>query len=84
MSTEDSLTAEEGKLAYTIIESLLDGHEKLSDLLVVMAHAIDEDTLKALAGTMQWEAYLDSKRDLEQTKTRIDELITRLKARENA
>mgnify|MGYP000958570134 FL=1 len=84
MSTEDSLTAEEGKLAYTIIESLLDGHEKLSDLLVVMAHAIDEDTLKALAGTMQWEAYLDSKRDLDQTKARIDELVTRLKAHENA
>jgi len=84
MSTEDSLTAEEGKLAYTIIESLLDGHEKLSDLLVVMAHAIDEDTLKALAGAMQWEAYLDSKRDLEQTKARIDELVTRLKAHENA
>lgn len=84
MSTEQDLAADEGKLAYTIIESLLDGHEKLSDLLVVMAHAIDEDTLKALTGTMQWEAYLESKRDLEQTKLQIDELIGRLKQREDA
>jgi len=84
MSTEQDLAADEGKLAYTIIESLLDGHEKLSDLLVVMAHAIDEDVLKALTGTMQWEAYLESKRELEQTKLQIDELIDRLKQRENA
>jgi len=84
MSTEQDLAADEGKLAYTIIQSLLDGHEKLGDLLVLMAHAIDEDTLKALTGTMQWEAYLESKRDLEQTKLQIDELIDRLKQRENA
>jgi len=84
MSTGQDLAADEGKLAYTIIESLLDGHEKLSDLLVVMAHAIDEDVLKALTGTMQWEAYLESKRELEQTKLQIDELIDRLKQRENA
>jgi hypothetical protein len=38
------------KLAYSIIQSLLDGHEALSDLLVVMSHALDEDTLKALTG----------------------------------
>ncbi|HMM78559.1 MAG TPA: hypothetical protein PKC65_00910 [Pyrinomonadaceae bacterium] len=84
MSVEETPADEQGKLAYTIIQSLLDGHEKLGDLLVLMAHAIDEDTLKALAGTMQWEAYLDSKRELEQTKARIDEFITRLKAHENA
>jgi len=84
MTTEQDLATDEGKLAYTIIESLLDGHEKLGDLLVVMAHAIDEDVLKALTGTMQWEAYLESKRELETTKLQIDELIDRLKQRENA
>jgi len=31
------------KLAYTIIQSLLDSHEALSDLLVVMSHALDEE-----------------------------------------
>ena len=39
------------KLAYSIIQSLLDGHESLSDLLVVMSHALDEDTLRALTAT---------------------------------
>ena len=29
------------KLAYTIIQSLLGAHESLSDLLVVMSHALD-------------------------------------------
>jgi hypothetical protein len=48
------------KLAYTIIQSLLDGHEALSDLLVVMSHALDEDTLKALTATNEWERYLES------------------------
>ena len=36
------------KLAFTIIQSLLKSHEALSDLLVVMAHALDEDVVKAL------------------------------------
>src|SRR5829696_1204657 len=52
------------KLAYTIIQSLLEGHESLSDLLVVMSHALDEDTLKALTATSEWQSYLESKRNL--------------------
>ena len=62
------------KLAYTIIQSLLDGHEALSDLLVVMSHALDEDVLKALTATGEWEKYLESKRTLEGTKEQIDRL----------
>ncbi|KXK02899.1 MAG: hypothetical protein UZ17_ACD001001347 [Acidobacteria bacterium OLB17] len=84
MSSQDDLTPEEGRLAYTIISSLLEGHEKLSDLLVLMAHSMDEDTLQALTGTPQWEAYLGSKRDLEQTRSQVDDLIEKLKLRENA
>lgn len=60
------------KLAYTIIQSLLDGHEALSDLLVVMSHALDEDTLKALTMTAEWQKYLESKRDLEDTRAQIE------------
>lgn len=60
------------KLAYTIIQSLLDGHEALSDLLVVMSHALDEDTLKALTMTGEWQKYLESKRDLENTRVQIE------------
>ncbi len=71
------------KLAYTIIQSLLDGHEALSDLLVVMSHALDEDVLKALTGTNEWESYLASKRTLEGTKVQIEKFTEELKKMEN-
>ncbi len=70
------------KLAYTIIQSLLDGHEALSDLLVVMSHALDEDVLKALTNTNEWEKYLESKRALEATNVQIDEFTAMLKSLE--
>lgn len=72
------------KLAYTIIQSLLDGHEALSDLLVLMSHALDEDVLKALTVTGEWEKYLESKRQLETTQTQIELLTAELKKLENA
>ncbi len=72
------------KLAYTIIQSLLEGHEALSDLLVVMSHALDEDTLKALTATGEWERYLDSKRTLEVTREQIERLVEELRRLENA
>ena len=68
----NDLDESNAKLAYTIIQSLLDGHEALSDLLVVMSHALDEDVLKALTGTNEWEAYLESKRNLESTRAQIE------------
>lgn len=70
------------KLAYTIIQSLLDGHEALSDLLVVMSHALDEDTLKALTNTNEWEKYLESKRNMENTHAQIERLTQELKTLE--
>ena len=72
------------KLAYTIIQSLLDGHEALSDLLVVMSHALDEDVLKALTATNEWENYLESKRSLENAKAQIEKFTDELKRLENA
>jgi hypothetical protein len=72
------------KLAYTIIQSLLEGHEALSDLLVVMSHALDEDTLKALTATNEWQNYLDSKRNLENTRMQIEKLVVVLRQLENA
>ena len=71
------------KLAYTIIQSLLDSHEALSDLLVVMSHAMDEDVLKALTGTNEWEAYLESKRNLETTRAQIENFTEELRKIEN-
>ncbi len=70
------------KLAYTIIQSLLDGHEALSDLLVLMSHAVDEDVLKAMTNTNEWEKYLESKRVLENTHLQIEKLTEVLKTLE--
>ena len=71
------------KLAYSIIQSLLDGHESLSDLLVVMSHALDEDTLKALTATNEWQSYLETKRNLENTKLQIEKFTDELKRLES-
>lgn len=71
------------KLAYTIIQSLLEGHEALSDLLVLMAHALDEDVTKALTMTGEWQKYLESKRNLENTKQQIEEFTNALKEMDN-
>ena len=71
------------KLAYTIIQSLLEGHEALSDLLVLMSHAVDEDVLKAMTNTNEWEKYLESKRTLEKTKLQIEKFTEELQKMEN-
>ena len=67
------------RLAYTIIQSLLDGQEALGDLLVLMAHALDEDTLKALTNTGEWQKYLESKREIDNTHLQIEKLTEELK-----
>ena len=72
------------KLAYTIIQSLLQANEAVSDLLVVMAHALDEDVTKALTMTGEWQKYLESKRELENTKLQIEKFTNELKRMENA
>jgi len=63
------------KLAYTIIQSLLQSNEALSDLLVVMAHALDEDVTKALTATNEWGKYMESRRNMENTKAQIEKLV---------
>jgi len=67
------------KLAYTIIQSLLQANEAVSDLLAVMAHALDEDVAKALTNTNEWEKYLESKRALENTSLQIEKFTEELK-----
>ena len=80
---ENDIDLPNAKLAYTIIQSLLDGHEALSDLLVLMSHALDEDVLKALTNTGEWQKYLESKRTLEITKLQIERLTEELAKLEN-
>lgn len=76
---EPDIDLPNAKLAYSIIQTLLDGHEALSDLLVVMSHALDEDVLKALTNTNQWEKYLESKRMLETAYAQIERFTDALK-----
>ena len=71
------------KLAYTIIQSLLEANEALSDLLVVAAHALDEDVTKALTMTGEWDKYLESKRNMENTKAQIEKFAEALRAMDN-
>ena len=80
MTTENTdIDLPNARLAYTIIQSLLDSNEALSDLLVVMSHALDEDTLKALTATGEWEKYLESKRNIALTHDQIKRFTEELK-----
>ena len=65
----------QAELAHAIIESLLDHTRVVSDLIAVMAQALDDDTQKALTQTKQWEAYLESRRQLEQTRKDIERFV---------
>ncbi len=71
------------KLAYTIINGLLESNEALSDLLTLMAHALDEDVTRALTETKQWESYMESRRNLENTKLQIEKFTGELKKLDN-
>ena len=71
------------KLAYTIIQSLLKNQEALSDLLALMAHALDEDVTKALTNTREWETYLEAKRELDNTHLQIEKFTEEMKILEN-
>ena len=66
------LDYEQARLAYSIIESLLSHTRVVSDLVAVMAQALDDDTQKALTQTPNWTAYLDSRRELERTRQDVE------------
>jgi predicted dinucleotide-binding enzyme len=66
------LDQEQARLAYTIIESLLEHTRVVSDLIALMAQTLDEDTTKALTQTPVWTAYLDSRRAMERTRLDVE------------
>jgi hypothetical protein len=72
-SPERDLDRTQAELAYAIIHSLLEHTTIVSDLIALMAQALDEDTTKALTNTPQWQAYLDSRRSLERTRANIEQ-----------
>lgn len=73
------LDAAQARLAYSIIESLLEHTRVVSDLVALMAQVIDEDTTRALTQTPTWTAYLDSRRSLERTKADVEKFAEALK-----
>lgn len=73
------LDAEQARLAYSIIQSLLEHTRVVNDLIALMAQTLEEDTTKALTHTPVWTAYLDSRRALEQTKVDIEKFAEVMK-----
>ena len=66
---------DQAELAHSIIEALLDHTRVVSDLIALMAQALDEDTTKALIQTPQWQAYLESRRRMETTRAEVEKLV---------
>ena len=77
--TEDDLTPTE--LAHSIIESLLEHTRVVSDLIALMAQALDQDTTKALTLTPQWQAYLESRRSMERTREEVEKFAAMMRKR---
>jgi hypothetical protein len=69
---KQDLDFEQARLAYSIIENLVEHTRIVSDLIALMAQVLDEDTTKALTQTPTWSAYLDSRRSMEKTKGDIE------------
>ena len=66
---------DQSELAHSIIESLLEHTRVVSDLIAVMAQALDQDTTKALTQTAQWQAYLESRRQMERTRADVEKFV---------
>ena len=75
---------DQAELAHSIIESLLEHTRVVSDLIAVMAQALDQDTTKALTLTAQWQSYLESRRQLEHTRKDVEKFVERMKSPEEA
>jgi hypothetical protein len=78
-ATPHDLDFEQARLAYSIIESLLEHTHVVSDLVALMAQVLDEDTTKALTNTPQWKAYLDSRRAMEKTRDNVEKFVEVMK-----
>ena len=78
-SPTKDLDFEQAQLAYSIIESLIEHTQVVSDLIAMMAQVLGEDTTKALTQTPTWTAYLDSRRAMEKTHRDIERFAEVLK-----
>lgn len=69
----------QARLAYSIIQSLLEHTTVLSDLVALMAQVIDEDTTRALTQTPNWTAYLESRRRMKATHADVEKFAEIMK-----
>ncbi len=76
----NDLDYEQARLAYSIIEALLNHTKVISDLIAVMAQTLDQDTTKALTQTPVWTAYLDSRRQMEHTRKDVEKFAEVMKS----
>jgi hypothetical protein len=67
-----NLAYEQARLAYNIIQALLEHTRVTQDLVALMAAALGEETQEALVNTPHWAAYMDSRRVLEQTRKDVE------------
>jgi hypothetical protein len=67
------------ELAHSIIEALLEHTSVVSDLIALMAQALDPDTTKALTLTAQWQSYLESRRQMEHTRKDVEKFVEMMK-----
>ena len=66
------LSDDHARLAYRIVQTLLEHTRVLSDLVALMAQVLDEETTQALTQTPHWSAYMDSRRALEHARADIE------------
>ena len=69
----------QARLAYSIIETLLEHTRATSDLIALMAQALDEETTKALTNTPHWMAYMESRRAMERTREDLEKFAEMMK-----
>jgi hypothetical protein len=70
--SKPDLDFEQARLAYSIIESLIEHTRVVNDLVATMAQVLDEDTTRALTQTPNWIAYLESRRVMERTRADVE------------
>jgi hypothetical protein len=66
------LAYEQARLAYHIIQALLEHTRVTQDLVALMAAALGDETQEALVNTPHWAAYMDSRRVLEHTRKDVE------------
>lgn len=82
-TSDQTVELSQSELAHSIIESLLEHTTVVSDLIALMAQALDQDTTKALTLTPQWQAYLESRRRMETTRAEVEKFVELCKPAED-